>query len=153
MAKEKNAKRDKKDRGNHVSFRSMLIAMIVALLAFLGIGNFDLGDGDGADVGSGDGTEVADTADDGSGDKTTVSDDAYDTEGQSMEFTVYIQEDKIFIDTGDGREEATVQELESQLGNLESGSTVVLYDDGALNSLYEEVEGIVDVLDLRKIEE
>ena len=155
MSKEKNSSSKRKDKGGaKVSFRAMIIAMIVALLGFLGFGGLELGNEDGADVDSGNKSGIVSEVD-----EVDVSEDieikVEDIEVESSKtelYIIYIREDKIFIaseDSADGMKEVTLDEIEAELGKLDKSVQVKLYDEGAVKKTYDEVETIVNKFDLK----
>lgn len=158
MSKKESERNQKKKKSNHVSFRAMIIAMIAALLAFLGIGNYDLGNGDGADLDDGTGTVIEEQVD---GDSAETSEEVVEEkpeeteEDQSQEevFNIFVRENKVLVGTADDLTEVTIDELGTQLDELESGYLVVIYDDGSVKRVYDEVEEMVDSKDVRKVEE
>lgn len=146
MNKENNKSKDKGKA--KVSFRAMIIAMIIALIAFLAFGGFDLGNGDGADIDTGD----------KSGDISEVDESAESNSDDAVldAYTIYVREDKILILSDvseDGYEEVTLDYIKEVLATLSSDQRVMIYDDGAINKTYEDVVTVVDESNLRKIEE
>lgn len=143
MAKNKNDK-----GGAKVSFRSMIIAMIVALLGFLGFGGLELGNGDGADVDTGNESGVVSEVED----NTTKDIGTIDNEVENT-FAIYVREDKLFVpdeSSDDGYKEVTIEEVKAMLADLDSSQKVVVHDDGAINKTYEEVIQVVDESGVRK---
>ncbi len=149
-------KKQKKEKGAHVSFRSMIIAMIIALLAFIGIGNFDLGNGDGADVSEENGIisqentdvvsdEVADNNNETSEDSNEIPDESIN---EKTGFTIYLRGEKIYIDSADDAKEVTLSYIETKLNSLEADTVVYIYDEGATNKAYEEIKELINELNL-----
>jgi len=130
------AKKDKKDKKkNHVSLRAMIIAMIVALLGFLGINNFEVGNGDGSDSGKDNGTGVVLGLD---------SNNVVESMGdEERTFEVDVQLDTIII-LEDGNEvELTLDELAERLANLEEGTRVKVYNHKAYKASLDDVIDLV----------
>ncbi len=156
MSNRTNERKEKKKK-NHVSFKAMIIAMIVALLAFLGIGNYELGNGDGIDTGEGrdqiessDGSRSSEDLEESETIPQEETDEVSDETDQGM--FIYVREESILIGT-DEQAEVTIEELEVELKALEEGALVTIIDDGSVKRVYDEVEALVDSMDLRKVEE
>lgn len=144
------AKKNNKDKGRaKVSFRSMIIAMVVALLGFLGFGGLELGNGDGADVDTGNQSGVVSEVNE---DSTSKDMGSIDNEEENT-FAIYVREDKLFVpdDTSDdGYKEVSIDEVKALLEQLDTTQKVVVHDDGAINKTYEEVIQVVDDSGVRK---
>lgn len=144
------AKNNNKDKGRaKVSFRSMIIAMVVALLGFLGFGGLELGNGDGADVDTGNQSGVVSEVNE---DSTSKDMGSIDNEEENT-FAIYVREDKLFVpdDTSDdGYKEVSIDEVKALLEQLDTTQKVVVHDDGAINKTYEEVIQVVDDSGVRK---
>lgn len=144
------AKKNNKDKGRaKVSFRSMIIAMVVALLGFLGFGGLELGNGDGADVDTGNQSGVVSEVNE---DSTSKDMGSIDNEEENT-FAIYVREDKLFVpdDTSDdGYKEVSIDEVKALLAQLDTTQKVVVHDDGAINKTYEEVIQVVDDSGVRK---
>ncbi len=146
-----NERKEKKKK-NHVSFKAMIIAMIVALLAFLGIGNYELGNGDGVDTGEGrEGVEesVGNIDSNKTNEEDVSTEDAVDS---GVVFYIHVNEETILIGKED-MVEVTIEELEGELKALDMSALVIIVDDGSVKRVYDEVEDLVDSMDLRKVEQ
>ena len=145
--------KDKKDKGRaRVSFRAMIIAMVVALLGFLGFGGLELGNGDGADVDTGNKSGIVSETQE----TQETNKDIEMEEADETIFTIQVREDKIFVTlegSDDEMEAVSLTFIEETLAGLDSDVRVVVYDDGAINKTYEEVIDLVDKSGLRKSEE
>jgi len=139
-------KEDKKKR-TKIGFNSMIITMILALLAFLLISHFDLGNGQGVDTnpnsgGNEEGTKESDMNTDSS-ELNKENEENEETEITAA-LTVTVSGESIYLSDSKGESEITLSNLEEELKGLQQNQTVLLYDDGAINKTYTEVEQIID---------
>lgn len=151
----KEYKKSKNKGKSKVSFRAMIIAMIVALLSFLGFGGFELGNGDGADTDSGQNSGLV-SEKDNSQDQSTDEVEKGSDEADLASYSIYVREDKLFVTmTGgaDELEEVTLDKVKETLATLSSDMVVIIYDDAAVDKTYQEVMSLVNETGLRKIED
>jgi len=140
--------------GVKVSFKSMIIAMIVALLGFLGFGGLELGNSDGADAEAGNKAGIVSEVNE-SKTNEDVDTDVEIEEAMDSNFYIYVHEEQILIKY----KESDVDLDEVQLNNLEQILTdfpidvqVYIYDDGAISKTYVKVMEIVNKSGLENYE-
>lgn len=161
-----NSTNNKDRKGAKVSFKSMIIAMIIALLGFLGFGGFELGNGDGADTNAGNESGIVsetEASKEENASETTKTKDGSNVDESNSQldgFVLYVREDKLFISSDDedtGFKEVTIAYVEEVLNQLKSDDKVIIYDDGAINKTYEDIVGLIDLkveeIGIRKIED
>jgi AAA15 family ATPase/GTPase len=141
----KNRDEDKKRKSRGVSKKNTVVAMLIALLAFIGIGNWGLGD-----MGNGEG-------DDSGGYEQDVNDS--ETRNQSQEeevdtsseetkhLNLYLKEDVIYLDEAF---EITIEieALDELLDAMPEGGKVSVFDKGATQKFVTDVEDLIDANDV-----
>jgi len=141
------SKKRKKRSKIQLSFRIIIIAMILALLFLLNWDGLHFGGKIGELMGESQQEESSSSdKDSAESDSTTnsTSNSTADTEIQENvnTYDVIIREDKIIVFDQGKEVEVDQAELTEQLKIL-TNETVVLQDDGALNKVYEEVKEII----------
>ena len=139
-------KSKEKKGDNRVSFKSMIIAMIVALLAFLGFGGFDLGNGDGADVDTGDKSGVESMVDDTKDNSESDVADNVEKDTELSSYTIYVRDDKYFVVEESSKElkEVTLDKIEESLALLSEETVIIIFDDAAMEKPYSDLMKLVD---------
>jgi len=135
----------KEKRGLKVNFKTMIIAMIVALLAFLRLGNFELGDGNNQNASN----DVYNE----SSSESEQSQDEMTSDGESVEYSyrIYVKGEEIFVTTEEAGElvNVSLSFIEEEIMMLDSQTRILLYDDGAVNKTYNDVKELVEKSKLR----
>lgn len=137
---------EKKRKGRlKIGFRGVILAMLIALLLFLGW--------DGMNVGSGNGDE-AETIENGQESDLESSNKNPESNLQEVEqefFAIYVVEERIYLDAEDGGSklvETDLVKLKDQLSPFDKKeSRIIVYDGGALSGTYEDVINLVKSYD------
>ena len=143
-------KTEKKRKGRtKIGFRGVILAMLIALLLFLGWDGMNLGDGEGV----GTETETAENGDNVETESTTKNPETDSQEGDELDqFSVYLVEERIYLDDeemGAKLVETDLSKLEDKISSFDKEkSRIVIYDGGALSGTYEDVINLVKRYDL-----
>lgn len=131
----------RKKRRIKVGFRGVILAMLMALLFFLGWDGMNFGQGSGVS------TQTEGSAEDSDKSGNEEVSEADGEEAQSFSYAIYVVEDKVYIDpvAEDGKLILVeLPDLEKRLKELDTNEgRIVLYDAGALSGTYEDVLELV----------
>lgn len=167
----RNRNNDKKSKRRGVSKKNTVVAMLIALLAFIGIGNWGLGDtgkGEGDDSGGYE-QDINDSESRDQEEVDNVSDEAQDIteldseemtdqmtqliyEGENLldetkNLTLYLKEDRIYLDeTFETAIELDV--LDELLDDMPEEGKVSVMDKGATKRFVTDVEEMIDKNDV-----